>query len=187
MQIAFRCFLHRKGRRVGCAQSAFRPHPAASRAAAPKAVTIPSARAAEAAERQQASSCASTELPGRGGAGRAMPTAPLVHGARRAASAGAAARSSSRPGLAASAFSGVGACPSPPGCCPSLECSGARNSSGGRAESSVAAGKPLWPGGPASPHPLAAVWRARLLGHRGSPAVALAAAGGSVHRGLECK
>lgn len=67
MQVAliFAVSLTRKG--GGSAQrSAFRAHPAASRAAVLKAVTAPSARAAEAAERQQSKQLCEQRAPGKG-------------------------------------------------------------------------------------------------------------------------
>lgn len=138
-----------------------------------------------AAAKQAAVRAASSgQGPARGGAGRAMPTAPLrrrVHCARRAALAGAVPHISSQPGLAASGWN-LGN-PSPPGCCPSLECSGRSDRQRwkgwelfGRREAPQARQPP-------PQHALAAMLCARLLRHRGSSRSGRR----SAHRALECQ
>lgn len=123
-----RCFPHQKGRRVGSAQRLSRSSRCLSCSCAQSRDCSLGARcwSSRAAAKQAAVRAASSgQGPARGGAGRAMPTAPLrrrVHCARRAALAGAVPHISSQPGLAASGWN-LGN-PSPPGCCPPLECSG---------------------------------------------------------------
>lgn len=192
MQVAliFAVSLTRKG--GGSAQrSAFRAHPAASRAAVLKAVTAPSARALlKQPSGSKASSCASSELRARACEGRSRPRdahrAPEA--ARALREAGGFGGSGSTHLLTAWAGSfGVESRESfPAGMLPAprvLRALGPAVVEGLRAFWTQRS--PSGPAAPASPpqHALAAMLRARLLRHRGSSRSGRR----SAHRALECQ